>query len=145
MVGAETARAVRQNSTRAPRQRSGYAPQRGRPGACSPWSNDVSFNLSGEVRGGARRWGPRAGRKLSSASPAVARAATQAIPARTATEIEGSHPADAIAAGLVLVPGDRLLRSCRPPIQKVSLAGLRRIGIGVRIEVARSRMRGERD
>src|SRR5882724_4525668 len=142
MLGAETARAVASApSTRAPRQRSGDAPAalEVRGLRCSPLVNDVSLKLyPGEVLGVAALEGQGQG-ELFDCIAGSRRYDEGAIFAH-GKELRLRHPADAIAAGIVLVPANRLLALLqqRPISENIALpafAGIRNWGpISIRAE-----------
>jgi len=146
MLGAETARAVASApSTRAPRQRSGDAPAalEVRGLRCSPLVNDVSLKLyPGEVLGVAALEGQGQG-ELFDCIAGSRRYDEGAIFAH-GKELRLRHPADAIAAGIVLVPANRLLALLqqRPISENIALpafAGIRNWG-PIRIRAERMRV-----
>ncbi len=111
MLGDETARAVASaTSTRVPRQRSGDAEAalEVRGLRCSPLVNDVSFKLyPGEVLGVAALEG-QGQEELFDCIAGGRRPDEGAIFAH-GKALRLRHPADAIAAGIVMVPSNRLL------------------------------------
>jgi len=146
MLGAETARAVASvPSTRAPRQRSGdvQAALEVRGLRCRPLVNDVSFKLyPGEVLGMAALEG-QGQEELFDCIAGSRRYDEGAIFAH-GKELRLRHPADAIAAGIVLVPANRLLALLqqRPIPENIALpafGGIRNWG-PIRIRAERMRV-----
>ena len=146
MLGAETARAVASApSTRAPRQRSGdaQAALEVRGLRCSPLVNDVSFKLyPGEVLGVAALEG-QGQEELFDCIAGSRRYDEGAIFAH-GKEFRLRHPADAIAAGIVLIPANRLLALLpqRPIPENIALpafGGIRNWG-PIRIRAERMRV-----
>jgi len=131
MLGAETARAVASApSTRAPRPKAANAPPalEVRGLRCTPQVNDVSFKLyPGEVLGVAALEGQ--GQEELFDCIAGARRYDEGAIFAHGKELRLRHPADAIAAGVVLVPANRLLALLqqRPIPENVALPAFGRI------------------
>ena len=147
MLGDETARAVASaTSTRAPRQRSGdtQAALEVRGLRCGPQVNDVSFKLyPGEVLGMAALEG-QGQEELFDCIAGGRRYDEGAIFAH-GKELRLRHPADAIAAGIVLVPANRLLALLpqRPIPENIALPAFGDIRNWGPIRVRAERMRVE--
>jgi ribose transport system ATP-binding protein len=146
MLGAETARAVTSApSTRISRRTAcdAEAALEVRGLRCSPLVNDVSFKLySGEVLGVAALEG-QGQEELFDCIAGSRRYDEGAIFAR-GKELRLRHPADAIAAGIVLVPANRLLallqqRSIPENIALPAFGGLRNWG-PIRVGAERTRV-----
>jgi ribose transport system ATP-binding protein len=146
MLGAETARAVASApSTRALSQRPGdaQAALEVRELRCSPLVSDVSFKLyPGEVLGVAALEG-QGQEELFDCIAGSRRYDEGAIFAH-GKELRLRHPADAIAAGIVLVPANRLLALLqqRPIAENIALpafGGIRNWG-PIRIRAERMRV-----
>jgi ribose transport system ATP-binding protein len=145
MLGAETARAVATASSSQPRRRAprdGQAALEVRGLRRAPLLNDVSFKLyPGEVLGVAALEG-QGQEELFDCIAGSRRYDEGAILAH-GKELKLRHPADAIQAGLVLVPANRLLallqqRSIRENIALPAFGGIRSWGpIGMRAERTR--------
>lgn len=147
MLGTETARAVASvPSTRAPRQRSSdaQAALEVRGLRCSPLVNEVSFKLfPGEVLGVAALEG-QGQEELFDCIAGSRRYDEGAIFAH-GKELRLRHPADAIAAGIVLVPANRLLALLqqRPVPENIALPAFRGIRNWGPIRVRAERVRVE--
>lgn len=146
MLGTETARAVASvPSTRAPRQRSSdaQAALEVRGLRCGPLVNEVSLKLyPGEVLGVAALEG-QGQEELFDCIAGSRRYDEGAIFAH-GKELRLRHPADAIAAGIVLVPANRLLallqqRPIRENIALPAFGGIRNWG-PIRIRAERKRL-----
>ncbi len=145
MLGAETARAVASASSRlpgAPAPRAEQVALEVRSLRRSPLLNDVSFKLHpGEVLGVAALEGQ--GQEELFDCIAGSRRYDEGSIIAHGKELRLRHPADAIRAGVVLVPANRLLallqqRSVRENIALPAFGGIRNWGpIGMRAERGR--------
>jgi ribose transport system ATP-binding protein len=146
MLGAETARAVASASTRTGRRRQGdaQAALEVRGLRCSPLVNDVSFKLyPGEVLGVAALEGQ--GQEELFDCIAGSRRYDAGVILAHGKELRLRHPADAIAAGIVLVPANRLLALLqqRPIPENIALPAFGRIRNWGPIRTRAERMRVE--
>ena len=147
MLGAETARAVASvpsTRTSRPTSRDAQSALEVRGLHCSPLVNDVSFKLyPGEVLGVAALEG-QGQEELFDCIAGSRRYDRGAIFAR-GKELRFRHPADAIAAGIVLVPANRLLALLqqRPVPENIALPAFGGIRNWGPIKMRTERMRVE--
>ncbi|MBV8099368.1 MAG: sugar ABC transporter ATP-binding protein [Verrucomicrobia bacterium] len=145
MLGAETARAVASApSTRTPLQRAADAKPalEIRALRCAPRVNDVSFKLyPGEVLGIAALEGQ--GQEELFDCIAGSRRYDEGAVLAYGKELRLRHPADAIAAGIVLVPANRLLALLqqRPIPENIALPAFGRVQNWGPISISEERKR----